>query len=231
MNRRFLTFLLFGGLLGLAAGQTVTLLTEEPLAAESAPAMVNLPRAPQFLVRVVVAAPINKDGISPTQDNSTGGLIKNNLVLTNWHALRNQTGREVFVELADGNTVKAEVLKKDQGPDLALLRIPPVELQTLCLAAEEPAKGDTIVVTGFAKGNVLQAGQGEVVGRRSASKSGADILFVANFGTTSGMSGSPALNIQGQLVGTLFGSRDGYSNYAGIDTIRAFLEGTEYWEN
>lgn len=229
MNRRLLVFALIGGLLGVGVGSALNFVAKSTLSSESAAVMVALPNQPAFLVRVVVATPKNKDGISLTQDNSTGGLIKNNLVLTNWHALRNEKGREVLVELADGRTVTAKVLKKEQAPDLALLKIPPVLLPNLCLAPTEPSKGETIVVTGFAKGNVLQAGQGEVVGRRSASQTGANILFVANFGTTSGMSGSPALNVQGQLVGTLFGSRDGYSDYAGIDAIRKFLEGTEYW--
>jgi S1-C subfamily serine protease len=222
MNLRLFVFALLGGLLGVGAGRTLNYFTPTPLASDVGTALVTLPAQPAFLVKVIVDTP-------QFQDRSTGGLIKNNLILTNWHALRNEKGNKVLVELADGRTVEATVLKKEQTPDLALLKIPATMLPNLCLSPDEPAMGSTILVTGFAMGKELRAGRGEVVGRRSASQTGADILFVANFGTTSGMSGSPAVDANGQLVGVLFGSRDGYSDYTGIDAVRAFLEGTEYW--
>lgn len=222
MNRRLLVFALIGGLFGVGVGRTLNYFAKSNLLSESA-AIVNLPSAPAFLVKVLVDTP-------KFTDISTGSLIRNDQVLTNWHALRNAKGNKVLVQTADGVMVEAKILKSDKEPDLALLEIPATILPNLCFAPSEPAKNDTILVTGYGPGGRdLWAGKGEVVGRRSASQKGTDILFVANFATVGGMSGSPALNKEGKLAGVLFGCRDGFSQYAGIDAIRAFLEGTEYW--
>lgn len=173
---------------------------------------------------------------TPTfQDIATGNLIRSDLVLTNWHALRSMNkGAKLLVELADGSVVAATVLKKDQGKDLALLELSkPSILPNLCLAPENPVKGQQLMASGFAKGHEYREVTGKVVGFNSSSKSKnvPNDLFLMDCCVVGGMSGSAAIDGNGQLAGVIFGCKDGYTYGANVDTVREFLADTKYWEN
>ena len=179
-----------------------------------------------YSAKVVVDAPT-------FQDIATGTLIRSDLILTNWHALRSYgTNAKLIVELADGSAVTATVLKKDKEKDLALLELSkPCILPNLGLSPNEPGKDQQLTIAGFAKGHEYRIVSGKVVGRRSATKAekGPGILFLMDCCVTGGMSGSAAVDENGQLAGVIFGCKDGFTYGAGVDTVRDFLEGTKYW--
>jgi len=166
-------------------------------------------------------------------DLGTGNLIRSDLIITNWHNLRNLTkNAALLVELADGSKVQASVLKKDQERDLALIELSkPTILPNLCLAPTEPVKGEILTVAGFGKGNVYEETTGSVVGRRSPTQNGDNTLFLLDCCVKPGMSGSAALNSDRQLAGVIFGCREGYTYGAGVDAIKDFLADTKYWTN
>lgn len=166
-------------------------------------------------------------------DVATGNLIKSDLILTNWHAIRSLQGKATLeVELADGGLVKATVVKSDKDADLALLKLDkPTILPTICPSPEEPVKGTKLTIRGFAKGHEYREVSGKVAGRRSATPKGKDIIFLVNCTTVGGMSGSAAMDENNQMGGIVFGCRDGFTNCTGVKAIMAFLENTEYWTN
>ncbi len=165
-------------------------------------------------------------------DIATGNLIRSDLVITNWHALRAfEKGAKLTVELADGTAVVATVLKKDQDKDLALLELSkPTILPNLCLAPEGPVKGQQLSASGFAKGHEYREVTGKVVAFNSSTK-GKNNLFLLDCTVVGGMSGSAALDGNGQLAGVIFGCKDGYTYGANVATVRDFLADTKYWEN
>ena len=166
-------------------------------------------------------------------DIATGNLIRSDMILTNWHALRSfEKGAKLIVELADGTSVSATVLKKDQDKDLALLELSkPTILPNLGLAPLNPVKGQQLSASGFAKGHEYREVTGKVVGFNSSTKGTKNNLFLMDCCVVGGMSGSAALDGNGQLAGVIFGCKDVYTYGANVDTVREFLDGTKYWEN
>ena len=233
MKNLLRTFLVLVAIVGgTFAGRVYNHLVMENLSAATAETteiqqLTSAAPVKSYLTKVVVDTP-------KYQDSSTGNLIRSDLVLTNWHALRSLDKGRLIVELADGTAVLAKVLKTDEDKDLALLELAvPSILPTVCLAPQEPVKDQPLTVAGFAKGHEYREVTGKVVGRRSATKAekGPGILFLMDCCVTGGMSGSAAVDANGQLAGVIFGCKDGFTYGAGVDTVREFLQGTKYWEN
>jgi len=137
-------------------------------------------------------------------------------VLTNYHVVSG--ARRVWVHLADGRTLDAEVVGTDSETDVAVLRVTPAqELPTLRLGkAADLAIGDWVAAVGnplgyldgtFTVGVVSGKGRSEVL-IRGGSPSYQDFIqtdAAINFGN----SGGPLVNRSGEVVGinTAFGGQ------------------------
>ena len=172
---------------------------------------------PGFVVKVIVDFPRH-------QDRGSGALIRNDMILTCYHNIRDRRGSEtISIEFLDGFTATASVVKTDSTLDLALLRIKPVLYPCVKAALINPANKDTITICGFPMGGKYAEVMGELVGRRSHKSGGPSEIFLVNNKSISGMSGGPALDANRDLVGVLFGSNV-YSNCTDIVAVRKFLE-------
>ena len=183
--------------------------------------------APSYLVQV-------ETHFGNTQvDTGCGALIDAEHVITCWHNLRNFTPRsKVYVVLQDGSRIEVEVLKRDQVPDLALLKLSkPTLVPSINLANEEPRFGDTVtiesyqinIVNGNAEREYIQR-TGQVKNRFAASQQGPDILYTVTVRTRPGNSGSPVVDKDGKLCGILFGSL-ARAHVTGIEAIYQFIDG------
>ncbi len=166
-----------------------------------------------FVARVFLKTP-------EAQYTSTGILIRDDLILTNHHAIRGEG--KVSVELASGDTVPATVLKSTDVQDLALLQISPVSMPT-CKFGDTPRKDQSVRIHGFARGTTYRASGGVITGHARPANTGRDTMFTADAGVVQGMSGGPVLNELGQLVGVLFGGNEKESFCVDISTVREFL--------
>lgn len=159
-------------------------------------------------------------------DTGSGVLVREDLVVTCYHVVRDAIKRgDPTIEVSvgpNGDLRTAKVERTDPGHDLALLRIP-VVLNVPAQPGARPERGDSITVCGFPGGVYYSEIRGKVVGFSSHSRKGRDndIMRVSRT-TRGGMSGGPALNEDGELVGILFGSR-AYSNITDIDAVRKFM--------
>jgi S1-C subfamily serine protease len=166
-----------------------------------------------FVARVFLTTP-------DAQYTSTGILIRRDLILTNHHAIRGEGN--VTVELAGGDTVPATVLKSTEVQDLALLQIAPVSMSTAQFG-DAPRREQAVRIHGFARGTNYRTASGVVTGPARPAKTDRDTMFTADAGVIQGMSGGPALNENGQLVGVLFGGDEKGSFCVDIKTVREFL--------
>lgn len=169
-----------------------------------------------FVAKVVVNYPRR-------QDVSTGTLIRNDLVLTCYHAIKERyRSGTITVEFVDGYTTEARVIKIDPLRDLALLRIKPVLFPCAKAALIPAVKDDVITICGFQYAKTYAEVTGELVGHRSPFPDDPNKLFLVNNKCYVGMPGGPALDSNGDMVGMLFGSF-AYSNCIDLVVIKNFL--------
>jgi len=171
----------------------------------------------------------------------TGILIQNNLVLTNQHIVRNadRLVNVVFFPFSEDRQVEAgEVIKTDEGNDLALIKIAPV-LHTSVYISRTPIRvGETVECCGYPLMNKHLKVSGRVLGEVTTIKKKPSNAFFFRGDVSSGMSGGPVTNMNGELVGITFGCdviRDRYNNvlytegyFTGSEAILKFLKGTPY---
>ena len=111
----------------------------------------------------------------------------------------------VRVRTLDGRTLEATVAGRDDTRDLVLLRVPGLNLATPATASALPAIGELLVSASRTwNGHVTSSlgVVGSVGGPLRTGRSGAIAQIIyADVGATPGISGSPLLNVAGEIVG------------------------------
>jgi S1-C subfamily serine protease len=168
---------------------------------------------PSNVVRVFVEDKGNE------QSGGTGALVRSDLVVTNWHVVKDRAGT-IRIVFPNWEVFTAEIVKMDKRWDLAALRItvvgiPPIEF------GEKPQIGETVTVGGYGSG-WYETDTGKVTGYcQPDRKSPADLISI-NAKVRNGDSGGPILR-EGKLVGILFGCHD--DTYGiNIERVCKFLE-------
>lgn len=132
------------------------------------------------------------------------GVIVNQegYLLTNYHVISG--AEEIFVSLYDGRHLQAQVIGSDEATDLAVLKIPALDIQTITLGEPQQALiGDVVL----AIGNPLNIGQTVTQGIISATgRHGLGLSVYENFIQTDaainpGNSGGALIDTQGKLLG------------------------------
>jgi hypothetical protein len=127
------------------------------------------------------------------------------LVLTCAHLFDNSTSR-IVVSFAGGGQFAARVSEVDRANDLAALVIRRPGVEPLTIGDGEPA--GTLTACGFGPNGVFRCVQGGITGRAMAT--GAKFPSTVICGAVRpGDSGGGVLNTRGQLVGVVWGQRDG----------------------
>jgi len=152
----------------------------------------------------------------------TGTLIRSDLVITNWHVVKDRGGT-VRVLFPDWSVSIAKVVKTDKLWDLAALRIEPVLLPPMELG-EKPEKGDLVTVGGYGSG-WYKSGSGKILKFYTPGPNKTDEVIQIDARVRNGDSGGPIIK-DGKLVGVIFGSSDGtYGSH--IVPVRKFLRGVK----
>ena len=135
-----------------------------------------------------------------TVSRGSGFFIANNRVITNRHVIERSS--RVVITLMDGKKFVAKgVLAVDGEGDLALLQVdvPAGLAQPLPVVARVPQEGESIVVIGNPFGLEGSVSDGIVSAVREISGYGKIIQITAPI--SPGSSGSPVVNMDGQVVG------------------------------
>ncbi len=139
----------------------------------------------------------------PAEGAGSGVIVSGEgLILTNNHVV--EGAREVMVTLADQRELRAEIVGRDPGTDLAVLRVHDAgELQAARLGDSDTLKvGDWVLALGnpFGLSHTLTSGivsaKGRVIGAGPY-----DDFIQTDASINPGNSGGPLFNMQGEVVG------------------------------
>lgn len=174
---------------------------------------------PPNVVRVFVE---DRDG---QLSMGTGTLIRSNLIITNWHVVKDRAGT-IRVLFPDWSLYVAEVVKTDKLWDLAALRIKPKYLPTGPMElGEKPEPGDLVVVGGYGPG-WYRSDSGRVLKFYMPAKGTDGDLIQIGASVRNGDSGGPILK-DGKLVGVLFGNQSDGTYGTNIERVLKFLKGVK----
>ncbi|MBN2854674.1 MAG: Do family serine endopeptidase [Halothiobacillaceae bacterium] len=145
---------------------------------------------------------------SPEQPDTNSGsgfiLSQDGYILTNQHVIDGATS--VFVRLADGRELKAQVKGSDQAGDIALLKIDADHLKPVVIGNSDGVKpGQWAVAIGSPFGFDHSVTAGIISAKGRALPGEADQRYVPFLQTdvaiNPGSSGGPLFNTQGQVIG------------------------------
>lgn len=180
-----------------------------PDVAEPDAAVDSLPiaAARDSIVRVNGATPACSASVS-----GSGFAVDANRVITNAHVVAGVTEPMVRVRVGDAG-LPATVVYFDPQADIAVLDVPGLDSRPLQLAAEAGQSGDSAVMAGFPESGPFQAVPARI--RTVVDARGDDIygragvdreVYVVRGAVLPGNSGGPLLDLDGRVLGLVFGA-------------------------
>jgi hypothetical protein len=147
------------------------------------------------------------------RDASTG------LVLTCAHLFDGATG-QIVVTLPQAGRFAARIIEIDRQNDLAAISIRRPEAEPLQAAGDEPT--GLLTACGYGPAGVFRAIRGRITGHATIVGSSVPSTIIAG-AVRPGDSGGAVLNTSGQLVGVIWGQRDGQTYATCGRIVREFL--------
>ncbi|MEU4479469.1 trypsin-like peptidase domain-containing protein [Micromonospora sp. NPDC023966] len=175
-----------------------------PAAASAAPVPAELVTAAEKTVPGVVSVMVG--GTSGASASGSGFAIDNEQhIVTNDHILARGGSGPVTVETSDGRRFTAEVVGREPGSDLAVLKIPAsARLSALPLAKPNSTRvGEPVLAVGSPLGlaGTVTAGIVSALNRQVRIGSGRHSAVQTDASINPGNSGGPLVNARGEVVG------------------------------
>jgi serine protease Do/serine protease DegQ len=138
------------------------------------------------------------------QSAGSGVIVdaKQGYIITNAHVIENAT--EITVTLLDNRSLKAKVVGKDEGSDVAVLQVQAANLTALPIADSDRTEvGDFVVAIGnpFGLGHTVTSGIVSALGRSGINPEGYEDFIQTDASINPGNSGGALVNLGGELVG------------------------------
>ena len=167
------------------------------------------------------------------QSAGSGVIVdaKQGHIITNAHVIENAS--EITVTLLDNRSLKAEVVGKDPGSDVAVLKVKASGLTSIPLADSSRAEvGDFVVAIGnpFGLQHTVTSGIISALGRSGINPEGYEDFIQTDASINPGNSGGALVNLSGELIGinTAILSRSGGNIGIGFaipsDMVRAVTD-------
>ena len=163
-----------------------------------------------------------RDDDRPNQMGTGTGIIldKEGHILTNNHVISDVD--RVLVQLLDGSMVFADIIGRDPGTDLAVIRakFPPGELQVARFGnSQEVQPGDPVFAIGapYGLGHSISAGIVSGVGRTYINKGRrVSDAIQSDAAINPGNSGGPLLNANGEVIGITTAIQSSTQSFMGV---------------
>ena len=129
-------------------------------------------------------------------------INKEGYLLTNNHVIADS--EEIIVSLYDGREVKAEIIGSDPETDLAVLKIPPKNIQSIVLGEPQKTRiGDVVLAIGnpFSVGQTVTQGIISATGRHGLGINVYENFLQTDAAINPGNSGGALIDAHGKLVG------------------------------
>jgi serine protease Do/serine protease DegQ len=138
------------------------------------------------------------------QSAGSGVIVdaKNGYIVTNAHVIENAT--EITVLLLDNRSLTAKVIGKDEGSDVAVLKVQAGNLVDIPIADSDLEEvGDFVVAIGnpFGLGHTVTSGIVSALGRSGINPEGYEDFIQTDASINPGNSGGALVNLNGRLVG------------------------------
>ncbi|MEV6815370.1 trypsin-like peptidase domain-containing protein [Micromonospora sp. NPDC051296] len=175
-----------------------------PAAASAAPVPAELVTAAEKTVPGVVSVLVG--GAGGQSANGSGFAVDSEQhIITNDHILAKGRGGPVTVELPDGRRFTAEVIGREPGSDLAVLKVPPsAGLAPLPLAKPGSTRvGEPVLAVGSPLGlsGTVTAGIVSALDRQVRLGDNRHRAVQTDASINPGNSGGPLVNARGEVVG------------------------------
>lgn len=162
-------------------------------------------------VKPAVVMVTTYDSTGRLTGQASGFFIAGNQVVTNYHVV--DGAARLKIKTVDGSTYAvAKVLAFDQDNDIAIMQItsPPSTITPLRISSTLPSEGERILVVGSPEGLASSVSDGLVSAIRQDPGVGYIIQFTAP--VSAGSSGSPLVNMRGEVVGVVVAEYRGGQN-------------------
>ncbi len=123
-------------------------------------------------------------------------------IITNAHVIENAT--EITVTLLDNRSLTAKVVGKDEGSDVAVLKVQAANLTAIPIGDSDRTEvGDFVVAIGnpFGLGHTVTSGIVSALGRSGINPEGYEDFIQTDASINPGNSGGALVTLDGQLVG------------------------------
>jgi serine protease Do/serine protease DegQ len=123
-------------------------------------------------------------------------------IITNAHVVENAS--EITVQLLDNRSLTAKVVGKDEGSDIAVLKVQAANLVQIPIADSDLTEvGDYVVAIGnpFGLGHTVTSGIVSALGRSGINPDGYEDFIQTDASINPGNSGGALVNMNGELVG------------------------------
>jgi hypothetical protein len=164
--------------------------------------------------RITVADGSAGSGTLVRRSDSTG------VVLTCAHLFDNATGR-IIVSFTNGQRFAARLIERDRAHDLAALLIRRPDVEPIAVSNDDP--DGVLSACGFGPDGQLRCFRGNITGAAIAVGAMYPSLTISG-AARPGDSGGGVLDARGELVGVVWGQRDGLTYVTCGRPVREFLK-------
>ena len=138
------------------------------------------------------------------QSAGSGVIVdaKQGYIITNAHVIENAS--EITVTLLDNRSLTAKVVGKDEGSDVAVLKVQAANLTAIPIGDSDRTEvGDFVVAIGnpFGLGHTVTSGIVSALGRSGINPEGYEDFIQTDASINPGNSGGALVTLDGQLVG------------------------------
>lgn len=178
-------------------------------------------RHPLAVDELVSAVRLSVVRLTAGRGGGSGTVLgRRGFLVTNAHVA---SGGPIAVVTANGARAEASIVAADRECDLALLRVPDLDVDPLPLGPRDSGRpGQIVVAVGYPEGDAVAVRAGVVVSHQASADRGRTLLF-SDLRLAPGFSGGPMVDAEGRVVAISTRIVGGIAAGVSVESLRRFL--------